>query len=90
MVLPAYKETAQMEILTFKSHLTHDSSKLFFVGLERTQMNEKALHDDGNTAYKMIDCINFAKLSLYSVNTAPVCKICRLRSYCKEEKTKTE
>lgn len=52
-------------------------------------MNEKALSDDGNTAYKMIDCINFAKLSLYSVNTAPVCKICR--SYCKEgKKTKTK
>lgn len=52
-------------------------------------MNEKALSDDGNTAYKMIDCINFAKLSLYSVNTAPVCKICR--SYCKEgKKTKKQ
>lgn len=49
-------------------------------------MNEKALSDDGNTAYKMKDCINFAKLSLYSVNTAPVCKICR--SYCKEEEKK--
>lgn len=24
-----------------------------------------------------IDCIHFAKLSLYSVNTAPVCKFCR-------------
>lgn len=77
-----------MEILTFKSHLTHDSSELFCVGLERTQMNEKALRDDGDTAYKMIDCINFAKLSLYSVNTAPVCKICKLRSCCKEEKNK--
>lgn len=24
-----------------------------------------------------IDCIHFAKLSLYSVNTAQVCKFCR-------------
>ena len=53
-------------------------SGLFCVVPERTDMNENALSDDSNTAYKMIDCIHFAKLSLYSVNTAPVCKICRL------------
>lgn len=32
-----------------------------------------------------IDCIHFAKLSLYSVNTVQVCKICRLRLYCKKK-----
>lgn len=48
-------------------------------------MNEKALSDDSNTAYKMIDCIHFAKLSLYSVNTAPVCKICRLSRTVKKQ-----
>lgn len=36
---------------------------------------------------QMIDCIRFANLSLYSVNTAPVCKIRRLGSYCKNKKT---
>lgn len=44
-----------------------------------TQMNEKHY---SNTAYKKIDCIHFAISSLYSVNTAPVCIICRLRLYC--------
>lgn len=58
------------EILTFRSHFTtHDFSGLFCVILERTQMNEKVLRDDSNTTYKKIDCIHFANLSLYSVNT---------------------
>ena len=48
-------------------------------------MEKKALSDDSNTAYKKIDCIHCAKLSLYSVNTAPVCKIYRLSSYCKKK-----
>lgn len=51
-------------------------------------MNEKALNDDSNSAREKIDCIHFAKLSLYSVNTARMCKICRLRSYCIKKKEK--
>lgn len=47
---------------------------------------EKALYDYSNTAHEKIDCINFAKFCLYSVNTVPVCKICRLRLYCKKNK----
>lgn len=37
-----------------------------------------------------IDCIHFAKLSLYSVNTVQVCKICRLRLYCKKNRVMLE
>lgn len=49
--------------------------------LNEWKKKKKALCDDWTTAFKKIDCIIFAKLSLYSVNMAPL-----LTSYCKKKK----